>query len=100
MAAVTICSDFGAPKIKVYHCFDCFLIYFYYYYYFFFALRCERLVKRKFGGRIRNSVFGNVKYKILIKKAAGYVNLELEGTVQDGKTFAYMWYLKTKQWAC
>ena len=57
-------------------------------------------MKRKFGGRIRNSVFGNVKYKILIKKAAGYVNLELEGTVQDGKTFAYMWYLKTKQWAC
>ena len=27
MAAVTICSDFGAPQNKVYHCFHCFLIY-------------------------------------------------------------------------
>ena len=27
MAAVTICSDFGAPKIKVCHCFHCFPIY-------------------------------------------------------------------------
>ena len=27
MAAVTICSDFGAPKNKVYHCFHCFSIY-------------------------------------------------------------------------
>ena len=27
MAAVTICSDFGAPKNKVYHCFHCFPIY-------------------------------------------------------------------------
>ena len=27
MAAVTICSDFGAPKIKVSHCFHCFPIY-------------------------------------------------------------------------
>ena len=28
MAAVTICSDFGAPKNKVSHCFHCFPIYF------------------------------------------------------------------------
>ena len=28
MAAVTICSDFGAPKNKVWHCFHCFPIYF------------------------------------------------------------------------
>ena len=28
MAAVTICSDFGAPKNKVWHCFHCFHIYF------------------------------------------------------------------------
>ena len=28
MAAVTICSDFGAPKNKVWHCFHCFSIYF------------------------------------------------------------------------
>ena len=28
MAAVTICSDFGAPKNKVWHCFQCFPIYF------------------------------------------------------------------------
>ena len=28
MAAVTICSDFGAQKYKVWHCFHCFLIYF------------------------------------------------------------------------
>ena len=28
MAAVTICSDFGAPKSKVWHCFHCFPIYF------------------------------------------------------------------------
>ena len=27
MAAVTICSDFGAPRTKVSHCFHCFLIY-------------------------------------------------------------------------
>ena len=27
MAAVTICSDFGAPKNKVFHCFNCFPIY-------------------------------------------------------------------------
>ena len=27
MAAVTICSDFGAPKNTVYHCFHCFSIY-------------------------------------------------------------------------
>ena len=27
MTAVTICSDFGAPKNKVWHCFHCFLIY-------------------------------------------------------------------------
>ena len=27
MAAVTICSDFGAPKNKVSHCFHCFAIY-------------------------------------------------------------------------
>ena len=27
MAAVTICSDFGAPKNKVCHCFHCFSIY-------------------------------------------------------------------------
>ena len=27
MAAVTICSDFGAPKNKVSHCFHCFSIY-------------------------------------------------------------------------
>ena len=26
MAAVTICSDFGAPKNKVYHCFHCFTL--------------------------------------------------------------------------
>ena len=26
-AAVINCSDFGAPKCKVYHCFHCFLIY-------------------------------------------------------------------------
>ena len=28
MAAVTICSDFGAPQNKVWHCFYCFTIYF------------------------------------------------------------------------
>ena len=28
MAAVTICSDFGVTKIKVWHCFHCFPIYF------------------------------------------------------------------------
>ena len=28
MAAVTICSDFEAPKNKVWHCFHCFSIYF------------------------------------------------------------------------
>ena len=28
MAAVTICSDFGAPQNKVCHCFHCFPIYF------------------------------------------------------------------------
>ena len=28
MAALTICSDFGAPKNKVWHCFHCFPIYF------------------------------------------------------------------------
>ena len=28
MATITICSDFGAPKDKVYHCFHCFPIYF------------------------------------------------------------------------
>ena len=28
MAVITICSDFGAPKIKVWHCFLCFPIYF------------------------------------------------------------------------
>ena len=28
MAAITICSDFGAPKNKVWHCFPCFSIYF------------------------------------------------------------------------
>ena len=28
MAAITICSDFGAPKNKVCHCFHCFPIYF------------------------------------------------------------------------
>ena len=28
MAAITICSDFGAPKSKVSHCFHCFPIYF------------------------------------------------------------------------
>ena len=28
MAAITICSDFGAPKNKVWHCFYCFPIYF------------------------------------------------------------------------
>uniref|UniRef100_A0AC11DBL1 Uncharacterized protein n=1 Tax=Ovis aries TaxID=9940 RepID=A0AC11DBL1_SHEEP len=27
MAKVTICSDFGAPKNKVWHCFHCFPIY-------------------------------------------------------------------------
>jgi len=27
MAAVTICSDFGAPQNKVSHCFQCFPIY-------------------------------------------------------------------------
>ena len=49
-----------------------------------------------FGGKISNSVFGNVKYKILVEKAAAYVNLEFEGAVQDGKTFAYTWYLRTE----
>ena len=28
MAALTLCSDFGAPKNKVWHCFHCFSIYF------------------------------------------------------------------------
>ena len=28
MAAVTICTDFGAPQNKVWHCFHCFPIYF------------------------------------------------------------------------
>ena len=28
MAAITICSDFGAPRNKVWHCFHCFPIYF------------------------------------------------------------------------
>ena len=28
MAAITICSDFGAPKDEVWHCFHCFPIYF------------------------------------------------------------------------
>ena len=28
MASVTICSDFGAPQNKVWHCFHCFPIYF------------------------------------------------------------------------
>ena len=28
MAAITICSDFGATKIKISHCFHCFPIYF------------------------------------------------------------------------
>ena len=28
MAAITICSDFGAQKNKVWHCFHCFPIYF------------------------------------------------------------------------
>ena len=28
MAAVTICSDFGAQENKVWHCFHCFPIYF------------------------------------------------------------------------
>ena len=28
MAAITICSDFGAQKYKVWHCFHCFPIYF------------------------------------------------------------------------
>ena len=28
MAVVTICSDFGAPRNKVWHCFHCFPIYF------------------------------------------------------------------------
>ena len=28
MAVVTICSDFGVPKNKVWHCFHCFSIYF------------------------------------------------------------------------
>ena len=28
MAAITICSDFGAPKNKVWHCFHCSPIYF------------------------------------------------------------------------
>ena len=28
MAEITICSDFGAPKSKVWHCFHCFPIYF------------------------------------------------------------------------
>ena len=28
MAAITICSDFGAPQNKVGHCFHCFPIYF------------------------------------------------------------------------
>ena len=27
MAAVTICSDFGTPKSKVFHCFHCFPTY-------------------------------------------------------------------------
>ena len=27
MAAVTICSDFGAPKYKIFHCLHCFPIY-------------------------------------------------------------------------
>ena len=27
MAAVTVCSDFGAPKTKLFHCFHCSLIY-------------------------------------------------------------------------
>ena len=27
MAAITICSDFGAPQNKVWHCFHCFPIY-------------------------------------------------------------------------
>ena len=27
MVAITICSDFGTPKNKVWHCFHCFLIY-------------------------------------------------------------------------
>ena len=27
MAAITICSDFGAPPNKVFHCFHCFPIY-------------------------------------------------------------------------
>ena len=30
MAAVTICSDFGAPQNKICHCFYCFPIYFTY----------------------------------------------------------------------
>ena len=28
MAVITICSDFGAPQNKVWHCFHCFPIYF------------------------------------------------------------------------
>ena len=28
MAAITICSDYGAPKNKIWHCFHCFPIYF------------------------------------------------------------------------
>ena len=28
MASVTICSDFGAPQNKIWHCFHCFPIYF------------------------------------------------------------------------
>lgn len=40
---------------------------------------------RKFGEKIRNSVFGNVKYKILVEKAAVCVNLEFEGAVQGGR---------------
>ena len=28
MAAITVCSDFGAPQNKVWHCFHCFPIYF------------------------------------------------------------------------
>lgn len=51
---------------------------------------------RNFGEKIRNSVFGNVKYKILVEKAAVCVNLEFEGAVQGGKTFAYTWYLRTE----
>lgn len=45
---------------------------------------------RKFGTKIRNSVFDNVKYKILVEKAAAYVNLEFKDAVQDGKILAYI----------